>query len=216
MSCSVKIEKGSFENNNKILCKNMNLEISHKAKVGIIGANGSGKTTLLNIIAGIHPLKAGSLEIFHKIITCKDDYKAIRPMIGYLFQDSDNQFLAPKVLDDVALSLRSMGESKESAFEKSKMMLKELQIDHLEDKIVYHLSGGEKKLVALAGVLVMEPKLLLLDEPTAGLDYSMQIRLVKILKNIDKSIIVVSHDTSFIDQVVDKNYQLTPKGLIEI
>jgi cobalt/nickel transport system ATP-binding protein len=216
MSCSVKIQGVSFSSKNQLLCKNINLQISHKEKVGIIGPNGCGKTTLLNIIAGIDSKDCGSLEIFHKKITSKEDYRAIRPMIGYLFQNSDNQFLAPRVLDDVVFSLRSAGVQEDEAIQKGMMILNELQISHLKDKIVYHLSGGEKKLVALAGVLVMEPKLLLLDEPTNGLDYSMQLRLVEILKEVDKSIVIVSHDTDFIDQVVDKNYKITPNGLVAI
>jgi len=96
------------------------------------------------------------------------------------------------------------------------MMLKDLGIEHLKEKVVYNLSGGEKKLVALAGVLVTEPKLMLLDEPTNGLDHKMQLKLVDILKNIDKSIIIVSHHREFIDSIVDKVYEIRPDGLVLI
>lgn len=213
MSCSIKLKNASLNNMQNKLCNTINLQVRHKEKVAIVGPNGCGKTTLLNTLAGIHSLDSGSLEIFHTSLTCKDDFKALRPMIGYLFQNSDNQFLAPKVLDDVAFSLISSGLEKSAAYQKALMILEDLNIAHLGEKIVYHLSGGEKKLVALAGVLVMEPKLLLLDEPTTGLDLSMQLRLVKILQKIDKSIVIVSHDTHFLDSIVHKSYTLNPDGL---
>lgn len=216
MSCSVTLKKLSYENGGNTLCKNIDLNITHKEKIAIIGPNGCGKTTLLDIIAGLKQKKSGSLEIFHNVIENENDFKPMRDLVGYLFQNSDNQFLAPIVLDDVAFSLLSGGMDQKEAIIKATMMLKDLGIEHLKNKIVYNLSGGEKKLVALAGVLVTEPKLMLLDEPTNGLDYMMQLRLVEILKKIDKSIIIVSHHKEFVDSIVDKVYEITPDGLVLI
>ncbi len=216
MSCSVTLKKLSYENGGNRLCENIDLNITHKEKIAIIGPNGCGKTTLLDVIAGLKQKSSGSLELFHNLIESEDDFKPMRDLIGYLFQNSDNQFLAPVVLDDVAFSLLSAGMSQKEALLKATMMLSDLGIEHLKDKVVYNLSGGEKKLVALAGVLVTEPKLMLLDEPTSGLDYKVQIKLVEILKKIDKSIIIVSHHREFIDSIVDKVYEITPEGLILI
>jgi len=216
MSCSVTLNKLSYENGGNTLCQNIDLNITHKEKIAIIGPNGCGKTTLLDIIAGLKQKKSGSIEIFHNVIENEKDFKPIRDLVGYLFQNSDNQFLAPNVLDDVAFSLLSGGMGQKEAMIKANMILKDLGIEHLKNKIVYNLSGGEKKLVALAGVLVTEPKLMLLDEPTNGLDYKMQLRLVEILKKIDKSIIIVSHHKEFVDSIVDKVYEITPEGLVLI
>jgi len=213
MSCSVTLKKLSYQNGGNTLSQNINLNVTHKEKIAIIGPNGCGKTTLLNIIAGLQEKQSGILELFHNAIETQKDYKPFRSMVGYLFQNSDNQFLAPIVIDDVAFSLLSAGMEKEEALLKAHMMLKDLDIAHLKDKVVYNLSGGEKKLVALAGVLVTEPKLMLLDEPTSGLDLNMQLKLVEILKNIDKSIIIVSHDKEFIDSIVHKIYEITSEGL---
>lgn len=213
MSCSVTLKKLSYQNGGNTLSQNINLNVTHKEKIAIIGPNGCGKTTLLNIIAGLQEKQSGILELFHNEIETQKDYKLFRSMVGYLFQNSDNQFLAPIVIDDVAFSLLSAGMEKEEALLKAHMMLKDLDIIHLKDKVVYNLSGGEKKLVALAGVLVTEPKLMLLDEPTSGLDLNMQLKLVEILKNIDKSIIIVSHDKEFIDSIVHKIYEITSDGL---
>ncbi len=216
MSCSVTLKKLSYENGGNTLCQNIDLNITHKEKIAIIGPNGCGKTTLLDIIAGLKQKNSGSLELFHNVVECEKDFKPMRDLVGYLFQNSDNQFLAPIVLDDVAFSLQSGGMNQEEAILKATMILKDLGIEHLKEKVVYNLSGGEKKLVALAGVLVTEPKLMLLDEPTNGLDHKMQLKLVDILKNIDKSIIIVSHHREFIDSIVDKVYEIRPDGLVLI
>ncbi len=213
MSCSVTLKKLSFKNGEDILCQNIDLNVTHKEKIAIIGPNGCGKTTLLNIIAGLQKQESGSLEIFHNNIKNENDFKPLRNLMGYLFQNSDNQFLAPVVIDDVAFSLLSGGMEKKEALLKAKMILQDLDIEHLKDKIVYNLSGGEKKLVALAGVLVTQPKLMLLDEPTNALDLKMQLKLVEILKNMDKSIIIVSHNREFIDSIVHSIYEITPNGL---
>ena len=214
MSCSVNIKRLGAKRGDVVLYEDVCLDVSHKEKIAIIGPNGSGKTTLLEMIAGLSAIEKGALELFHQPMNSLDDFKTMRHMIGYLFQDSDNQFLAPVVEDDVAFGLLASGMDVKEAMLKTQMMLQDLGIEHLAKKIVYHLSGGEKKLVALAGVLIMEPKLMLLDEPTNGLDYAMQIRLVEILRKIDKSIIIVSHHQEFIEQVVDKVYEITPTGLV--
>lgn len=214
MSCSITLKNLSTSREGIRLYRNLTLNVSHKEKIAIIGPNGCGKTTLLETIAGLRCIEEGTLELFHQPMRTPHDFKTIRPLIGYLFQDSNNQFLAPIVEDDVAFSLLALGVSKEEARLKTAMMLEDLGISHLAKKIVYHLSGGEKKLVALAGVLIMEPKLMLLDEPTNGLDHTMQLRLVEILQKVDKSIVIVSHHKEFIESVVDTIYEMTPEGLI--
>ncbi|MDR1554524.1 MAG: energy-coupling factor ABC transporter ATP-binding protein, partial [Campylobacteraceae bacterium] len=213
LGCSLNIKNITIKRDDKILCKNLSLHVSHKEKVAIIGPNGCGKTTFLETIVGFCPLNDGEIELFHQNIASKNDFKTVRHMVGYLLQDSDNQFLAPIVEDDVAFTLLSHGADKNEARVKTDMILNDLGISHLAKKVVYHLSGGEKKLVALAGVLINEPKLMLLDEPTAGLDFSMQLKLTQILKKIDKSIIIVSHDDEFVESVVDKIYKISPNGL---
>ena len=213
MSCSLNIKNLSVERDNKKIFENISLDVSHKEKIAIIGANGCGKTTLLETIVGLCPVKEGSIELFHKEINCSNDFKSIRHVVGYLLQDSNNQFLAPIVEDDVAFTLLACGVSKEEVRIKTDIILSDLGISHLAKKVVYHLSGGEKKLVALAGVLITEPKLMLLDEPTSGLDFEMQSRLIEILKKIDKSIVVISHDKEFVESVVDKIYKISPNSL---
>ncbi|MDR1461034.1 MAG: energy-coupling factor ABC transporter ATP-binding protein [Campylobacteraceae bacterium] len=213
MSCSLNIKNISMSRDGRELFKNISLSVSHKEKIAIIGPNGCGKTTLLETIIGLYPIREGSIELFHQKINNSNDFKSVRHMVGYLLQDSDNQFLAPIVEDDVAFSLLARGVDKNEAKAKTDAILDSLEISHLAKKVVYHLSGGEKKLVALAGVLITEPKLMLLDEPTSGLDFEMQLKLMEILKKIDKSIIIISHDKEFVESMVDAIYKISSDGL---
>lgn len=216
MSCSVDLKEVTLNVEAKVLFEKISLNVSHKEKIAIIGPNGCGKTTLLEMLAGLKMPQSGVFELFHTPIIKKQDYKALRDMVGYLFQDSNDQFLCPIVGDDIAFSLLSRGMEKEEAHKRVDMILNDLGIAHLKEKVVYNLSGGEKKLVALAGVLVCEPKLMLLDEPTNALDENVQKKLMEILKNIDKSIIVVSHQKEFIEQFAQSIYEVKDKSLIRI
>ncbi len=216
MSCSVNIIDLSYKIEDIALFENISLDVSHKEKVAIVGANGSGKTTLLKIIAGLIKQSSGEIKIFHESMKNLNDFDKHRGDIGYLFQDSDDQFIAPTVLEDVAFSLVNMGLDKEEAFQKARAQLVKLEIENLEDKIVYRLSGGEKRIVALAGILVLEPKILLLDEPSNALDDGCKKRVQNILNSIDSSTIIVSHELDFIKKVECKEYELTQKGLLLI
>ena len=166
MSCSVSLKNITAKIGERILFENLNLSIGHKEKIAIIGANGVGKTTLLEIIAGLNANFDGDIELFHENVNDPKIYSRYRRLVGFLFQNSDEQFICPNVFDDIAFGLLASGVSQSEAKKRAEFMLNELEISHLKNKIVYNLSGGEKKLVALAGVLVMEPKILLFDEPT--------------------------------------------------
>ncbi|MBE0490997.1 MAG: ABC transporter ATP-binding protein [Sulfurospirillum sp.] len=216
MSCSLDLKNVSVANEGVILFENISLHVGHKEKIAIVGANGCGKTTLLEVLAGLREKTSGRLELFHHTIEKKSDYQPFRSMVGYLFQDSNDQFLCPIVKDDIAFSLLARGMQKSMAAKRVAMILEDLHITHLSEKVVYSLSGGEKKLVALAGVLVCEPKLLLLDEPTNALDELMQTRLTQILLELEKSIVVVSHDKDFVKEFSQSIYTVKERSLVRI
>ncbi|CZE47215.1 energy-coupling factor ABC transporter ATP-binding protein [Campylobacter geochelonis] len=213
MSCSLTLKSLSAKKGDRVLFQNVNLSLGHKEKIAIIGSNGRGKTTLLEIMAGLSTQSSGEIELFHEKISSPKEYQKYRHLVGYLFQNSDEQFIMPTVLEDVSFSLLAHGFSSDEAKKRALFMLGELGIAHLEKRIVFHLSGGEKKLVALAGVLVSQPQIMLLDEPTAGLDLDVQLQLTSILERVDKSVVIVSHDKTFIEKVVDKIYYLDENGL---
>ncbi|MDR1911142.1 MAG: energy-coupling factor ABC transporter ATP-binding protein [Helicobacteraceae bacterium] len=206
MSCSLTIKNLELWRGENRLCDSIDLTIAHKEKIAVIGHNGSGKTTLLETIVGFCPIKSGEIALF--------DQEAVDlKNVGYLLQDADDHFLLPIVEDDIAFSLLARGIDREIAAKKTADILVKLGIERLAKNVVYHLSGGEKKLVALAGILIGDPKLLLLDEPTAALDYAAQIRLVEILQKLDISMAIVSHDREFLEQIANRFYMLTPQGL---
>lgn len=213
MSCSINLKDISYKKDEKILFENVSFDLGHKEKIAIIGKNGVGKSTLLKIIAGLKNQNSGTIDIFHNRINKKEDYEKYRDEIAYLPQDIDNFFLSITVIEDVMFSLLALGVKKAEAYKKSLYILKSLDILHLENRVIYDLSGGEKKLVALAAILIKEPKILLLDEPTNNLDDDGEKKLIDILRSIEKSMIIVSHQKTFIDSLVEKIYILEEKTL---
>ena len=213
MSCTISLKNVCAKIGERMLFENLNLNATHKDKIALIGPNGCGKSTLLEIMAGLKAPCGGHIELFHHKISNLDEYKPFRRDVGYLFQESNDCFICPSVLDDVMFSLLSRGEDEDGASAKAEEILRELEIWHLKDEIVFNLSGGEKKLVALAGILVAKPKILLLDEPTTALDAQMQARIAAILKSLDVTQIIVSHDKEFISDVASVMYRLTKNGL---
>lgn len=160
--------------------RGVTFSVSEGEKVALVGANGSGKSTLLLHIAGALDVQDGSISL---------DGKA-----GLTFQDSDDQLLMPGVLEDVAFSLIAGGMPVREAYERSMKMLGALGIAHLAGRAAHKLSGGEKRMVSFAGVLVREPEILALDEPSAGLDPRARRRVINFLRGTDKTIILATHD----------------------
>lgn len=203
MSCSLKAVNLSAKVAGRELFRDFSLSLAHKEKKALLAPNGWGKSTLFAVLAGLKSPSEGEIFIFDEKMKSLNDFKKHRHKIGFLFQDSNEQFICAKVLEDVAFGLLSFGlcASKDEAEARAIKMLESLGISHLKDKICFHLSGGEKKLVALAGMLITEPKIVFLDEPTAGLDESACEILAGILKNIDASMLIASHDKAFLAKI---------------
>ena len=172
----------------------LSLRLQQGEHVGLIGPNGSGKTTLLHIIMGLLKPASGNINIFGNSVSEEKDFQVVRQRIGLVFQDADDQLFNPTVLEDVAFGPLNLGKSREEAVAIARKTLEFLGLAGFEERVTYKLSGGEKKLVSLATVLAMEPDVLLLDEPVAGLDEATEKRIVDILKNLNLSYILVSHN----------------------
>lgn len=203
----------SYENNINIL-ENLHLELYENQKIGIFGNTGCGKSTLLYIIMGLLKPDCGEITVFGKKIIDIDQYSEIRPKIGFMFQNSDDQLFSPTVIDDIAFGPLNLGKSKEDALNISETLLKELDIERLKYRITHKLSGGEKKLVALATILAMKPKFLLLDEPLVGLDPDIRSKIKRLLIEMNVSIITISHDHNFLDEISQKTYSFSQGKLI--
>lgn len=184
-------------------------------RIGLFGPNGSGKTTLLHIMLGL--LKPGAGELRHKgrVPASDEDFQALRLSMGLLLQHADDQIIYPTVLDDVAFGPLNRGLGTRQARQKAEWALGLLGMEGFAERLAHRLSGGEKKLVSLAGVLAMEPDALILDEPTTGLDPETQERLVEILARLDKPMIVVSHDWDFLTRVT-RTYHAMANGRLTL
>ncbi len=180
------------------ILEKIDLTLGANQRIGLIGANGSGKTTLFHLIMGLVKPTAGTIRFRGRPVRGEDEFKGLRREVGLLFQDADDQLFSPTVLEDIAFGPLNLGASIDEACRRSRHTLDSLGLSHLEQRITHQLSGGEKKLVALATILVMEPVALLLDEPTNNLDPATRDRLIAILAGLDLAAIIISHDYDFL------------------
>lgn len=209
-SSIIKLEDISFlypGSETKVL-DHLNLEIKRGDRTGMMAPNGSGKTTLLHTIMGLCKPDSGTIRVFGKVLTQERDFLPVRSKIGLLFQDSDDQLFCPTVLDDVAFGPLNLGFSRDQAIDMARKTLERLGILVFEKSVTHRLSGGQKRLVALASVLAMAPEVLLLDEPTAGLDNRVKAKLIDILNSLDISYFVISHEFDFVSAVTDRIYSM--------
>jgi cobalt/nickel transport system ATP-binding protein len=182
--------------------QDFNFQLLPGKHIGLMGPNGCGKTTLLHLIMGLLRPQAGSIVIFGQEVKKEKDFVDVRRKVGLLFQNADDQLFCPTVLEDVAFGPLNLGKPPAEAISIARETMARLGLTGFEDRVTYKLSGGEKKLVSLATVLAMEPQLLLLDEPTAGLDEKTKDRLIHILKHLDIGYMIVSHEHEFLNHTV--------------
>jgi len=184
--------------------RGLSLQFREGEKLGLTGPNGAGKTTLFHVIMGLTKPDSGTIEIFGKRMETEKDYRPVRQEIGLLFQDPDDQLFSPTVLEDVAFGPLNQGKAIPEARKIAEETLAFLGLEGFEERVTYKLSGGEKRLVSLATVLAMKPRVLLLDEPTLGLDIATTQSIIEILKRLDLSHIFISHDIDFLAETTDK------------
>lgn len=186
----------------------LHLQINRGDRVGLIGSNGSGKTTLFHLIMGLLYPTQGEIEVFGEKRMQEKDFREVRAKIGLLFQDSDDQLFCPTVAEDVAFGPLNLGKSQEEATAITQGVLKDLGLEGFGDRVTYKLSGGEKRLVALATILAMQPEVLILDEPSAGLDVETLERLIHILESSDLTYLIASHNGDLLERTSQIVYRL--------
>jgi cobalt/nickel transport system ATP-binding protein len=200
----IEIKNLSFEyDDGTVAIKDLNLDIDQGDKIAILGPNGAGKSTLLKIIAGLmFPFK-GTLNLLGKLLT-KKTADELRIGLGILFQDPDDQIFMPRVWDDVAFGPINYGLSEPEVKKRVKFALRQIHMEGFEDRVPHHMSYGEKKLVAIAGILAMKPKILLLDEFTANLDPRSRQEIIRVITNQKTTMILATHDINSAIQMADK------------
>ncbi len=169
-------------------------------RLGLMGHNGTGKTTLFLALMGLLKPQAGSVLFKGREVRSEADFAGLRRHVGLLFQNADDQLFSPTVLEDVTFGPLNLGQPPAKARETAARTLDTLGLAGFEERVTHKLSGGEKRLAALACVLAMEPEALLLDEPTTGLDPETRDRLVGILCGLPVSYVIISHDLDFLER----------------
>jgi cobalt/nickel transport system ATP-binding protein len=187
----------------------INFIAPRNARIAVIGSNGAGKSTLFKHFNGIFKPTTGSVLIRGEPIT-KQNIREVRKFVGIVFQNADDQIFSPTVEQDVAFGPTNLGLDEETIHHRVHEALKIVGIEHLADRVPHHLSGGEKKRVAIAGVIAMEPEVLVLDEPTAGLDPQGVHDLVGFINSLSKkygmTVIFSTHDVGLVAEVSDYIY----------
>ncbi|MCE1237264.1 MAG: energy-coupling factor ABC transporter ATP-binding protein [Hyphomicrobiales bacterium] len=192
----------------------VSLRLDPGERLALVGPNGAGKTTLLRALVGLETPSAGRLVAFGRERRVEKDFREVRARAGFLFQDADDQLFSPTVIEDVAFGPLNLGLSAKEAVARAEETLERLGLAALARRITHRLSGGEKRLVALAGVLAMRPEALLLDEPTNALDAERFARLEAILADLPLAMVIVSHDHRFLERLAHRVVLLTEGRLV--
>ncbi|HSA37500.1 MAG TPA: ATP-binding cassette domain-containing protein [Methanoregula sp.] len=187
----------------------INFIAPRNARIAVIGSNGAGKSTLFKHFNGIFRPTSGEVLIRGEPIT-KQNIREVRKFVGIVFQNADDQIFSPTVEQDVAFGPTNLGLDEETIHHRVHEALKIVGIEDLAERVPHHLSGGEKKRVAIAGVIAMEPEVLVLDEPTAGLDPQGVHDLIGFINSLSKTygmtVIFSTHDVSLVAEVADYIY----------
>ncbi len=208
----------------------IDLEIESGDSVVLMGYNGSGKSTLLKAINGLIYPQAGQYFFDGKLVDEKSMKnpsfsKWLHKRVGFIFQDSDAQLFCSNVEDEIAFGPRQMELSEEEISKRVDDVCKMLEIEHLRERAPYHISGGEKKKVAIACILSMNPDVYCFDEPLNGLDIKTREWLLEFLKQLkasSKTLIISTHDQSLADTIADyfvymgKQHEYTDKPHVHI
>lgn len=199
--------------------KNINIEIEKGEKVAIIGPNGAGKSTLFSHFNGLTEPTSGCVKIEDKPISFeKDELLKVRQKVGIVFQDPNDQLFAPTVKEDIAFGPMNLGLSYDEVEKRVEDALKMVGMENYEDKTPHHLSGGQQKRIAIAGIIAMKPELMILDEPTAGLDPDGVEKVLNIMNQLNEegmTLIISSHDIDMISKYADKIFVLYNGEIIE-
>ncbi|MDJ0705610.1 MAG: ABC transporter ATP-binding protein [Leptolyngbyaceae cyanobacterium MO_188.B28] len=186
--------------NHPHVLKGVNFQVSVGEKVGLIGPNGAGKTSLFLAICGALSPQSGEIMLFNHPLHPGD----FRPEVGLVFQNPNDQLFSLSVRDDIAFGPLNMGLSEHEVDVRVQESLMLTGVSELADRPPHHLSGGEKRMAAIASVLAMRPQLVLYDEPSANLDIRSRRRLIQFLQSAQQTILVSSHDLELILEVCDR------------
>ena len=193
----IKFDNVSFQYEQGIpVIKNLSFSMGARENVGLIGANGAGKSTIMKILLGLLSYE-GNVTV-ESIPVVKKNYPEIRRKLGFVLQDSDNQMFMPTVYEDMMFAPMNYGLTKEEAEKRVDRILEKLGLMELKHRYNHKISGGEKRMAAIATILAMEPKVILMDEPSTALDPMNRRTLINTINQLPQAKIIASHDLDMI------------------
>lgn len=184
----ITLDNVSVEKAGRHVLRGVSVELAER-RIGVIGRNGSGKSTFARLLNGLEKPSSGSVRL-----AGSDDEKALRRTVGFVFQNPDNQIVYPIVSEDLEFGLKNLKLAKDERRARIDAALERFNISHLAERFTHELSGGEKQLVAMAGVLVMRPKMIVFDEPTTLLDLWNARTVKAAIDALDEHVVLVTHD----------------------
>ena len=188
----------SYETGQRVL-RDLSFTIRRGECVGLIGANGAGKSTLMKLILGLLPCTRGEIRVSGTPVK-KESLREIRKKLGFVLQNSDNQMFMPTVYEDMIFAPLNYGLSKEETEMRVDAVLDKLGLQELKHRHNHKISAGEKRMAAIATILVMEPEMILMDEPTAALDPYNRRTVIKTIRELSQTKLIASHD---LDMILD-------------
>lgn len=198
----IKFENVSFSYGEHTVLDNVSFEINEGEQVGLIGANGAGKSTIMKAALGL--ISCGGEIKIDSMPMERENLPAIRKALGYVLQDSDNQMFMPTVLEDMIFGPINYGMSRKDAEKTAEDTLAQLGLEYLKNRHNHKMSGGEKRMAAIATILAMKPKAMLMDEPSTALDPQNRRTLIRALNALPITKIIASHDLDLILDTCDR------------
>jgi cobalt/nickel transport system ATP-binding protein len=194
----------------------IDLKIAQGERVALLGPNGAGKTTFVMHLNGIHQAQHGLVKVdgVQVDVSDKESLKQIRSKVGLVFQDPDDQLFMPTVYEDVAFGPRNMGLAPELVAERVTTALERVGMASFSDRPPHHLSFGQRRRIAVATVLAMNPSILVLDEPSSNLDPASRRELAEILTDLPITLIMVTHDLPFADELCERSVILAEGTIV--
>jgi len=216
MSSAFQVEDVHYSYGQIAALNGVSLTIPQGRRVALLGANGSGKSTLLRLLAGLNFPASGTVRFLGDALSKErleeeEFFYAFRRKVGVVFQNPDVQLFNASVFDELAFGPLQMGWPAQQVRARVREALSEMRIEDLQDRAPHRLSGGEKKRVAIASVLVLDPQVLLLDEPTAALDPASQTQIVELLaswQGTGRTVVIATHDLDTLEDIADSCYLL--------
>ena len=193
----IRLERVSFSYEKKVpVLEDISFSLGAGERVGLIGANGAGKSTLMKILLGL--LEAQGEVMAGGVKVCRNNLAKVRKKVGFVLQTSDNQMFMPTVYEDMIFGPLNYGMDKGELEERIDQILAKLDISTLKYRHNHKLSGGEKRMAAIATILAMEPEVIVMDEPTASLDPYHRRRVIRVLNTLPQTMLIASHDLDMI------------------